>query len=87
MSHTQDTTTGAIARSISHDEIVTVRIGAEEDMSDAYDALIADPLCEDHDKVYATATLLEVWGTTEDGDAWRVHLMQAERVGSARFAE
>lgn len=87
MSHIQHTVAGAIARSISHDEIVTVRIGAEEDMQAAYEALIADRQAEDYDHVDAAATLREVWGSDSEGNEWRVHIMQDERTGADRFEE
>lgn len=87
MSHTQNTVAGAIARSISHDEMVTVKVGSEEDITGVYNVLIADPLCGDHDKVHVTPTLMEVWGTTDDGDTWRVCLIQGERTSWARFQE
>ena len=87
MSHQQNTVTGAIARSISHDEIVTVKVGSEEDMQAVYDALIANSLAKDYDHVDVTGTLREVWGTDGEGNEWRVHLMQDERTDSARFVE
>jgi hypothetical protein len=58
----------AIARSVSHTEIVTI----------AYDADAAAALqaaCEDSVGVPDERT--EYWGTTDDGDEWRVH-MRAE---------
>lgn len=78
MSTTQTEVAGAIARSISHDEIVTVKV---ESIADAYAELTAECDAEgsadtlggyDGDK-----PLREVWGTTDDGDEWRVHLLQA----------
>jgi hypothetical protein len=88
---TLSTVTGAIARSISHNEIVTVRLGSEESMQDAYDALIADSETDYEDHVDVSPTLREVWGWNEgmrDGEmVWRVHLMQAERTGTDRYHE
>lgn len=76
MSYITDTTEGAIARSVSHNEIVTVQT---DDASSAYDALMADPLSgDDTDHVDASQTLREVWGTTPAGDEWRVHICQRE---------
>lgn len=87
MSHTQHTVDGAIARSISHDEIVTISLGSEDDMQAAFERLIGDVLAEDYDHVDVTGTLREVWGQDGEGNDWRVHLMQAERAGSDRYAE
>lgn len=68
------TTAEAIARSVSHTEIVTVD----------YDAATAEELAaESEDSVppYTTASgqvLAEYWGTTEGGDEWRVHVLYPE---------
>ena len=54
----------AIARSIHHNEIVHLDYCSSLNMD------LRD-VCEDsraHDDV------TEIWGTTEDGDQWRVHL-------------
>ena len=58
----------AIARSVSHTEIVTL-----DHDEDALEYLLA--VCED--SVEANG-LTETWGTTPDGDEWRVHV-QARR--------
>lgn len=91
MSYTQHTVRGAIARSISHDEIVTVKVGSEEDMQAVFEALLADSETDYEDHVDVTPTLREVWGWDEGMQGgemvWRVHLEQEERVDSARFAE
>lgn len=87
MSHTQHTVDGAIARSISHDEIVTINIGSEEDMQATFEALIGGEDADEYDWVDVTATLREVWGQDAEGNDWRVHIMQAERTGTARFSE
>ena len=80
---TQKTIEGAISRSISHNEIVTVRLGSEESMQDAFDALIAESDTDYEGHVDVTHTLREVWGWNDgmrDGEmVWRVHLMQDER--------
>jgi len=75
MSHTQNTIAGAIARSISHDEIVTVEV---DDIETAYTDLLADDLADDADHVdyidsERNVWVREVWATG-DGDDWRVHL-------------
>lgn len=54
----------AIKRSVSHSEIVSL-----EWTADLEAALLAE--CEDS---VATSDRVEAWGTTEDGDEWRVHL-------------
>lgn len=79
MSHTTDTVAGAIARSISHDEIVTVRV---DDIDAAFTELTADT-DDDYDYVDTSGgyeggqKLREVWSTdAEDGNDWRVHLLQ-----------
>lgn len=73
MSHTQDTIVGAIDRSISHDEIVTVTV---ELIETAYSEIAAD--AEDYTDTQDQdgRPLREVWGITDDGDEWRVHLLQ-----------
>lgn len=64
----------AIARSVSHNEIVTID----------YSASIAEELgnaSEDSVPAYTTASgavLAEYWGTTEDGGEWRVHVRYPE---------
>lgn len=78
MNHTQETIKGAIARSISHDEIVTVTV-------DDIDAAFADLTAEtedDYDHVDtrggydAEKPMREVWSTdAADGNDWRVHLV------------
>lgn len=54
----------AIERSISHDEIVYI-----ESSNDDLEHLLAE--CEE--SVDANG-VWEFWGTTEDGDEWRVHV-------------
>ncbi len=74
MSHTQDTTTGAIDRSISHDEIVTVMV---ESVSVGFDEL-RETMPDDQEYDYVDTQgangypLREVWSTA--GEEWRVHL-------------
>ncbi len=60
------TKVAAIARSISHNEIVTVD----------YDVTLADMLsAESDDSVVNSAyRVTEYWGTDEDGNEWRVHM-------------
>lgn len=73
----QDNIQGAINRSISHNEIVTVDV---EDIDAAMAALTEGLDCE-YDYVDTQGgrecdqTLREVWSTT--GEEWRVHLLQA----------
>lgn len=55
----------AIARSISHNEIVTLE----------YDETIAKHLRELSDDWVEANDRIEYWGT-DDGDEWRVHLRQ-----------
>lgn len=60
-----------IARSISHDEAVTVEYDAEI-------ATALEALCEDSvDGAGLDGDVTEYWGTTEAGDEWRVHLTSA----------
>jgi hypothetical protein len=67
--------TNAIARSISHDEIVTVHVGPEDTMEGALAQLTSDPsMVADYDWVSVESTLWDVWGTTADGEEWRVYL-------------
>lgn len=75
MSHTQNTVAGAIARSISHDEIVTVLV---EDIDAAFAELTSDIDDNyDHTDTGGAQPLREVWSTdVEDGNDWRVHLLQ-----------
>jgi hypothetical protein len=53
----------AIARSISHQEIVHVTCSRDE---------LAYLRSQSEDSV-ATGDIVEAWGTTADGDEWRVH--------------
>lgn len=60
----------AIARSISHNEIVTIQ----------YDKQIAEALTVDsegsvHD---AVQRVTDYWGVNDDGNDWRVHMRDAE---------
>lgn len=84
---TTNALTSAIQESIDRTETIVVHIGSEEDVNDVAAALYASPLCEDYDSTEITPTLLDVWGTTEAGDEWRLHLMQTERAGAARYHE
>lgn len=62
----------AIARSKSHNEIVTI----EHDAA-AIEALTIEALtieCDDH---VETAHVHEFWGTDEAGNEWRVHVSVA----------
>lgn len=56
--------THAIARSISHNEIVTID-ATKEDVA----TLIAE--CDDH---VDAGDVHEYWGTDDDGNTWRVHV-------------
>ncbi|MGB0890660.1 MAG: hypothetical protein ACPGWS_10290 [Solirubrobacterales bacterium] len=62
----------AIARSISHDEIVTI------DPAHSYDALVAELSNECEGSVDATHggcnEVYEFWGQDCDGESWRVHV-------------
>lgn len=76
MSHTTDTVDGAIDRSISHNEIVTVRCA---DIDVAFGELL-DAVADDTYDYVAThdadgERMLEVWSTS--GEEWRVHLSAA----------
>ena len=76
MSHHTLLIEGAIAGSISHDEIVTVHV---KDIQAGFEALTSDNLAWDWDYVdtrggYADKPLREVWGTDQEGNEWRVHL-------------
>lgn len=82
MSHTQHTVNGAIKRSISHNEIVNVRLSSTDNIQAAYQQLISDILAEDYDYVDVTGTLREVWGQDGEGNSWRVHITQ--ECGSTR---
>lgn len=80
MSHTQHTVAGAIARSASHDEIVTVIV---EDIEAAFAELKATmPDDGDYDYVDTRGQddepLREVWDASSDDGSmgWRVHLIQ-----------
>lgn len=54
-----------ISRSISHTEIATAEWSAD---------LAADLAAECDDSTEASDTVVEYWGTDEDGAEWRVHL-------------
>lgn len=60
------TTEQAIARSVSHNEIVTLDYDAE-----ALDALESESEGSVDNTAYGVH---ELWGTTDDGDEWRVHV-------------
>lgn len=64
----------AIARSISHTEIVT--LGSASTPADNAEAVMADlfAACEDCVDTDPRSVKAEYWGTTEDGDEWRVHI-------------
>jgi hypothetical protein len=53
-----------IERSISHNEIVTVD----------YDISLAMDLAAECEGSVETTDRVEYWGTTDEGDEWRVHL-------------
>lgn len=67
----------AIARSISHNEIVTIDYSSE-----AADMLRSE--CEDN--VDANG-LTEYWGTDDDGSEWRVHMRDQELPTAAVVVE
>lgn len=73
---TQSTVRGAIARSISHGEIVTIRIDPKEDMGAVFNELIGADSVADWDYTDVTPALREVWGTAEGGEEWRVNIMR-----------
>lgn len=54
----------AIDRSASHTETVYL----------SYDAALAEDLLVECDENNDTLLFVEFWGTTEDGNEWRVHL-------------
>lgn len=58
----------AIARSVSHDEIVHLAASADES-----DALDTELICECDDRA-KNDDVREYWGTTDAGDEWRVHV-------------
>lgn len=63
----------AISRSVSHNEIVTIGPFGAKTFVELRDELRG--LSEDY--VWTTTSrgnLVEFWGTTDDGDEWRVHL-------------
>ena len=66
------TASQAIARSVSHNEIVTIEFNTYTE----HDLLAA---CEDWTG-NPTARRTEFWGTDNDGNEWRVH-MRAEPEG------
>lgn len=74
----------AIARSISHNEIVTLDYDA-----DVYQELLDRVLEADNgiksDWVDANE-VTEFWGTTDDGDDWRVHMRHDDRLDRAQAA-
>ena len=53
----------AIARSISHNEIITI-----DNTDENLEALLVE--CDDHTE---TGSVHEFWGTDDDGNEWRVH--------------
>jgi hypothetical protein len=68
------TVSNAIARSITHNEIVTLRVNAD-DMQDVLDALsVESDDCSPSNCEYGTT---EFWGTTESCSEWRVHVTVA----------
>lgn len=60
----------AIARSVSHTEIVHLDYGSEE-----LSILMAE--CDDYTD--ANDGVVEFWGTDGDGDEWRVHMRPMHR--------
>lgn len=68
----------AITRSISHQEIVTIDLA-----HGLYDSqILADLQVACEDSVAANDARTEYWGTNEDGDEWRVHVIH----GTADYA-
>jgi hypothetical protein len=60
----------AIDSSVAQNEIVTLRLTANEQV-DVTGELLAE--CDDS---VENDTVCEYWGTTEQGDAWRVHIVR-----------
>jgi hypothetical protein len=58
------TVAAAIAESVTRNDIIDV----------PYDAEVADELLVLSDDSADTEAVTEYWGTTEDGDPWRVHM-------------
>lgn len=74
---TRTVAANAIARSASHNEIVTI------DLSRGYDsAVLSDLLVACDDWVDADEDTTEYWGTTDRGEEWRVHVRHG--IASAR---
>jgi hypothetical protein len=67
MTTMNQTAADAIARSISHNEIVNI----------AFDASASKALRTACDDSVDTEDVTEYWGTTEDGYDWRVHMARA----------
>lgn len=70
------TASDLISRSVSHNEIVTV-----DYTDDLAESLLV--CCEDNTH---GNTEIEYWGTTDDGNDWRVHL-KGKVVEAKRFAD
>jgi hypothetical protein len=64
----------AIARSVSHNEIVT--LGSASQPADNAAEVMADLFaeCEDCADDDNRSVCAEYWGTTESGSEWRVHV-------------
>lgn len=79
---TSTTVTQAIARSVSYNEIVALEANWESGPNHVQD-LRGDLLvaCEDWtSRDTERGEVSEYWGTTDDGDEWRVHLL-CPRIG------
>ena len=66
----------AIARSVSHTEIVTIEYHAET----------AEDLSRLSDDSTETEKLTEYWGTDDDGHDWRVHVRRPDPKAAAKLA-
>lgn len=77
----------AIHNSVKSNDTVTVQIDSESDLQKAFEELISDGAVASFDFRDYSHTLRNVWGTDIEGNQWRVNLQQAERTGSARYAE
>lgn len=62
---TYNTATEAIDRSVSHNEIVHVEFSS---------IMFIGLICECEDNVEARAGMVDLWGTTDAGDDWRVQM-------------
>lgn len=69
---TTEAVAGAIARSKSHTEIVTIEAGGQ-----ALDAIVRELETECEDCVTGNAGVREYWGVDIEGTEWRVHVRPA----------